>query len=465
VTPGADALTLAYDAPAAQPNGLLRTTTLGSVTDQYTYNLYGELASYTASHAGTPIYDVVYDSATVPRDNLGRVVQKVETLDSESHTHEYEYDEQNRLWRVWLDGTNVEEYSYDSNGNRLSLTTPSGTVSGTYDDQDRLLTYGDWTYTYTDNGELLTRVSPTEAWSYDYDALGNLLEVTLPDGGLVEYIVDGRGRRVGKRVDGTLVRQWLYKDQLNPVAELDGDGNLLWQFVYGSKPNVPDYGVRGDGTLYRLVSDQLGSVVLVVNANDAEDVLLKATYSAFGGQTVLEGAADAVPFGFAGGLYDLDTGLVRFGARDYDAEIGRWTSKDPIRFTGGINQYAYVFWPPTFCPEEARKIGKGQRELRSQRTPGNSRQTGGVNGKDKDKEEDTQGSAQPKIQRRAATAGADASGLGDDPGEGSEGHRYDGDVDLAVAEGRDGQWHHARSTGREEEGRDSSLGGCRHDRG
>jgi RHS repeat-associated protein len=40
------------------------------------------------------------------------------------------------------------------------------------------------------------------------------------------------------------------------------------------------------------------------------------------------------PFGFAGGLYDADTGLVRFGARDYEAAIGRWTSKDPILFEG-----------------------------------------------------------------------------------------------------------------------------------
>jgi RHS repeat-associated protein len=39
------------------------------------------------------------------------------------------------------------------------------------------------------------------------------------------------------------------------------------------------------------------------------------------------------PFGFAGGLYDADTGLVRFGARDYDAYTGRWTAKDPIPLT------------------------------------------------------------------------------------------------------------------------------------
>jgi len=48
-------------------------------------------------------------------------------------------------------------------------------------------------------------------------------------------------------------------------------------------------------------------------------------------------------FGFAGGFYDPDTGLVRFGARDYDAEVGRWTTKDPILFRGGdTNLYAYA---------------------------------------------------------------------------------------------------------------------------
>ncbi|WP_435106960.1 RHS repeat-associated core domain-containing protein, partial [Arhodomonas sp. AD133] len=50
---------------------------------------------------------------------------------------------------------------------------------------------------------------------------------------------------------------------------------------------------------------------------------------------------------FAGGLYDPDTGLVRFGARDYDPEVGRWTAKDPILFAAGsANIYAYVAGNP-----------------------------------------------------------------------------------------------------------------------
>lgn len=49
------------------------------------------------------------------------------------------------------------------------------------------------------------------------------------------------------------------------------------------------------------------------------------------------------PFGFAGGLWDQETGLVRFGYRDYDPVTGRWTARDPLLFDGGQqNLYAYA---------------------------------------------------------------------------------------------------------------------------
>jgi RHS repeat-associated protein len=65
------------------------------------------------------------------------------------------------------------------------------------------------------------------------------------------------------------------------------------------------------------------------------------------------------PFGFAGGLYDPHTKLTRFGARDYEAETGRWTAKDPIRFDGdGPNLYEYVVSNPVnFIDPEGKGWG------------------------------------------------------------------------------------------------------------
>jgi RHS repeat-associated protein len=73
----------------------------------------------------------------------------------------------------------------------------------------------------------------------------------------------------------------------------------------------------------------------------------RVRYDAWGVPTYEVGSASTQPFGFAGGLTDADTRLVHFGARDYDASVGRWISKDPSRFDGGTNFYAYADNAPT----------------------------------------------------------------------------------------------------------------------
>jgi RHS repeat-associated protein len=96
-----------------------------------------------------------------------------------------------------------------------------------------------------------------------------------------------------------------------------------------------------NGRTYRLVLDHLGSVRMVVDVADST-VAQRLEYDAFG-RITLNSNPGFQPFAYAGGLFDEATRLTHFGARDYDADIGRWISKDPMLFAGNdANLYAYV---------------------------------------------------------------------------------------------------------------------------
>jgi RHS repeat-associated protein len=102
--------------------------------------------------------------------------------------------------------------------------------------------------------------------------------------------------------------------------------------------------VKG-GVTYRLVKDELGSVRLVIDTETGQ-IVQQLDYDEFG-KVTSDSRPGFQPFGFAGGIYDHQTGLVRFGTRDYDAVTGQWTSKDPIGFSGGSTSlYAYVHNDP-----------------------------------------------------------------------------------------------------------------------
>lgn len=211
----------------------------------------------------------------------------------------YTYDTAGRLQRTNLNGSLYAQYGYDTNGNRLTKTTTSQTITGTYDAQDRLLAYGNYVFTYTANGELETKTdtATSETTTYTYDVLGNLKNVVLPDSTLIEYVVDGRNRRVGKKVNGTLERSWIYDGQLRPVAELDGSGVLTAQYVYATHINVPDYVIKG-ATTYRVITDHLGSLRFVIDTATGT-IAQRMDYDDWG-NVLVNTAPDFTPFGFAG---------------------------------------------------------------------------------------------------------------------------------------------------------------------
>ncbi len=326
----AGSLTVGRDATT----GLPTSSALGVVSDTSAFSGFGELASYALAANATPLY--AYDLA---RDATGRVVQAVETVEGVTDTYDYDYDVLGQLVTVEKNDVVVEDYAYDLNGNRTSATVGGVDATATLDAQDRLLAYGTATFEYNPAGELESRTVGAQTTTYDYDAIGNLVGVALPGGTDIAYLVDTAGRRVGKKADGTLVQGFLYDARNRVVAELDGAGALVSRFVWAGG-GAPASMIRG-GIVFRLVTDVVGSVRLVVNTATGA-IVQRLDYDAFGRVTA-DSNPGFQPFGFAGGLYDPATGLVRFGARDYDAAIGRWTAKDPIGFSGGdANLYRYA---------------------------------------------------------------------------------------------------------------------------
>jgi RHS repeat-associated protein len=100
-----------------------------------------------------------------------------------------------------------------------------------------------------------------------------------------------------------------------------------------------------NGVTYRIVSDHLGSVRLVVDTTTGA-VVQRVDYDEWGSVAENTGLGFQ-PFGFAGGLVDELTGVVRFGVRDYDPTTGRWSAKDPTAFLGGdANLYRYASGDP-----------------------------------------------------------------------------------------------------------------------
>src|SRR5690606_364912 len=301
------------------------------------HNAFGELISLRTDAAEGALLSQGLSqvlSQVLSRDRLGRITALTETVAGETRELSFEYDSVGRLIEATDEGV-VTRYEYHTNANRTKLTSDGREVRAEYDAQDRLQSHGGLQFEQTAEGDLIRKSDGARALELAYDELGSLLSAMVSNGLVtteIAYVVDGAGRRIGKQVNGELQRSWLYLDALRPVAELDSAGHLT-HFVYAGN-GAPDVMLRGSES-FRLVKDHLGSVRLVVDT-DTGEVLQELRYGPFG-EVLVDTNPGFQPFGFAGGLYDPDTGLVRFGARDYDPEVGRWTSKDPIGLSGGVN--------------------------------------------------------------------------------------------------------------------------------
>ncbi len=322
-------------------NGLPESVSSVSLNLNRIFNGYGEVEAESST-----INTLAFGSWNLTRNNNGRITQKTETLAGVTSDYAYTYDTLGRLLTVTKDSTLVEEYQYNVNGTRTYEMNSLRDISGrsyTYSNEDHLLTAGDVSYQYDLDGFLTSKTDGADVTQYDYSVRGELLNVTLPDGKYIEYIYDPSGRRIAKKINGTISEKYLWHGMTRLLAVYDGNDNLLMRFEYADA-RMP-LAMRQGNMIYYLSYDPIGSLRLV--ADETGSVVKTITYDIFGNVVFDNNPLFNIPFGFGGGFYDKDTGLARFGYRDYDPDIGRWTAKDPVLFRGGsIDLYGYCLNDP-----------------------------------------------------------------------------------------------------------------------
>jgi RHS repeat-associated protein len=313
-------------------NGYTTNVSDGTLTINKEYNNYGEL---TKNSDNSFTYEL-------QRNLNGSIIQKTEILGGTTNTYNYTYDENSRLIQVEKNNQIVESYTYDKNSNRISATTNGVTTTAYYTLDDQTEVYGDNTYTYDEDGQLVTKQNSSGTTTYSYNTQGNLTKVVTPTN-TIEYILNPLGQRVAKKVGGTITEKYLWRDLTTLLAVYDNNNNLVQRFEYADN-RVPT-SLTQDKQTYYLHYDQVGTLKAISDTN--QNIIKEITYDTFGNILNDSNPNFKIPFGFAGGLHDIDTNLVHFGYREYDPQTGKWTAKDPIDFSGGdSNLYGYVLGDP-----------------------------------------------------------------------------------------------------------------------
>ena len=151
----------------------------------------------------------------------------------------------------------------------------------------------------------------------------------------------------GKRISKTVNDITIYTICFDPTMDFDANGSPTNPIAkYVQNPNALDEPISiqtGSGKYYYLF-DGLGSVTGLTDSGGSLVATYK--YDAFG--NIISETGDATlnainPYRFTSRVYDKESGLYYYRARYYDAKVGRFTQKDPLRdaWNSGENLYVY----------------------------------------------------------------------------------------------------------------------------
>jgi RHS repeat-associated protein len=327
------------------------------ITDAISFDAAGNLISLNSTIGATVVSEANYTYNSAGLRN---------TFTTTTGTTAYTYDPADQLISAAYPastGLPSDNFTYDAVGNRTSATgSPLG--SFTYDSGNRLQSDAANTYTYDNEGNLLSRVSKSggATTSYTWTAEHQLTGIVYPDGTIATFRYDPLGRRV-EIDEGTSTARYAF-DGSNLAAEYDGTNTLTATYI--EDPTITNGAlemVRG-GERYFYLPDAQHSVIAVTTLAGATAATY--TYTAFGLPTQTGSLTN--PITYTGALYDSRAGLFLLPFRAYDPAAGRFLSEDPVPPVDPYSTYAYVLNDPANLIDPTGAVLVEDAELRKNTT-------------------------------------------------------------------------------------------------
>ncbi len=265
----------------------------------------------------------------------------------------YGYDNANRLLNIeHLDFLSqileTLNYSYDANGNRITMNRPSVTLpfrdavtNTSYNDANQMLTFNDKNITYDNNGNMTSVTNSCGTTNYTWDVRNRLIGIngfnTDCSPLTASFKYDVLNRRIEKTINGTTT-QYVYDGQ--DIIQEKQNGVVTANYIRTLNIDEPLTRIKADGTVRHYLRDALGSVMALTD--DSGVVKTTYTYDPFGSVTVSGEISDS-PFQYTGREND-GTGLYYYRARYYSPELQRWINEDSLECERehGKNLYGYV---------------------------------------------------------------------------------------------------------------------------
>lgn len=222
----------------------------------------------------------------------------------------YLYDQLHRLTQADYTSGSYFHYTYDSNGNRLTETTPTGTKTASYDAANRLTSVNGTSYSWDDNGNLAN----DGVYQYEYDHANRLTKVkNQAEATLATFTYNGMGDRTAENnthfvLDLNTGLTQVLQDETNTY--LYGIDRMMQQSAAGTDYFLPD---------------ALGSVRQLASATG--EVTLTQSFSPYGEQLSRTGTG-ASSFGFTGEWADSSVKLLFLRSRYYSDDMGRFLTRD-----------------------------------------------------------------------------------------------------------------------------------------